>query len=106
MTELLWVSEHIARRGVAWIALALALVACGSSAQPVDPPIPAAVAPPTEANANALPTAAPVAVASAEPGVVSIPTEPLIRQELAATDPTGVVLGAGRPALVEFFAFW
>ncbi|HEX9674770.1 MAG TPA: hypothetical protein VGA07_02210 [Anaerolineales bacterium] len=47
-----------------------------------------------------------MAVASAEPGVVSIPTEPLIRQELAATDPTGVVLGAGRPALVEFFAFW
>jgi len=25
---------------------------------------------------------------------------------LAATDPTGVVLGAGRPTLVEFFAFW
>ena len=106
MTGLLWVSEPIARRGLAWIALALALVACGSSAQPADLPTPAAVAPPTKANATALPTAAPVAVATADPGIVAIPTAAPVRQELAATDPTGVVLGAGRPTLVEFFAFW
>ena len=106
MTGLLWVSELIARKGLAWIALALALVACGPSAQPVDPPIPAAVAPPTEADAAAPPTAIPAPASPAEPGIVSIPTEPPIRQELAATDPTGVVLGAGRPTLVEFFAFW
>jgi hypothetical protein len=92
--------------GLSWTALALALVACGSSAQPADLPIPAAPAPPTEANAADLPTAAPVAVASAEPGIVSIPTAAPVRQELAATDPTGVVLGAGRPTLVELFAFW
>jgi hypothetical protein len=103
MTGLLWVSEHIARRGLATAALALALVACGSSAQPADLPTPA---PPTEVDAAVLPTATPVAVTPAGPGIVSIPTAAPIRQELAATDPTGVVLGAGRPTLVEFFAFW
>jgi len=103
MTGLPWVSQLIARRGLAWIALALALVACGSSAQPADLPTPA---PPTEADAAAPPTAIPAPASPAEPGIVSIPTEPPIRQELAATDPTGVVLGAGRPTLVEFFAFW
>ena len=89
--------------GLSWIALALTLVACGSSAQPADLPTPA---PPTEANAAAVPTAAPAADSPAEPEIASIPTEAPIRQELAATDPTGVVLGAGRPTLVEFFAFW
>jgi hypothetical protein len=89
--------------GLSWIALALALVACGPSAQPADLTTPA---PPTEAIAAAVPTAAPAADSLAEPGIVSIPTEAPIRQELAATDPTGVVLGAGRPTLVEFFAFW
>jgi len=88
---------------LSWTALALALVACGSSAQPAALPTPA---PPTEANAAALPTATPVAVSPAEPAIVSIPAAAPIRQELAATDPTGVVLGAGRPTLVEFFAFW
>ena len=94
------------RKGPAWIALALTLVACGSSAQPADLPRPAAVAPPTEVDAAVLPTATPVAVSPADPGIVAIPTAAPIRQELAATDPTGVVLGAGRPTLVEFFAFW
>jgi len=103
MTGLLRVSEPVALRGLAWIVPALALVACGSSAQPADLPTPAS---PSEANAAALPTAAPVAVSPAEPGAVSLPTAAPVRQELAATDPTGVVLGAGRPTLVEFFAFW
>ena len=94
------------RKGPAWIALALTLVACGSSAEPADLPRPAAVAPPTEVDAAVLPTATPVAVSPADPGIVAIPTAAPVRQELAATDPTGVVLGAGRPTLVEFFAFW
>ncbi len=29
-----------------------------------------------------------------------------VRQDLAATDPESVQLGAGKPTLVEFFAFW
>jgi len=106
MTGLLGESEPIVRKGPAWIALALTLVACGSSAQPADLPRPAAVAPPTEVDAAVLPTATPVAVSPADPGIVAIPTAAPVRQELAATDPTGVVLGAGRPTLVEFFAFW
>ena len=106
MIGLLRVSEHIALRGLAWIALALALGACGTSAQLADLPTPPAVAPPTEASTDALPPAATALVSPAEPGIVSIPTAAPVRQELAATDPTGVVLGAGRPTLVEFFAFW
>jgi hypothetical protein len=31
---------------------------------------------------------------------------PTVRSGLHATDPNGVVLAAGRPTLVEFFAFW
>ena len=31
---------------------------------------------------------------------------PTVRAGLHATDPNGVVLAAGRPTLVEFFAFW
>jgi len=31
---------------------------------------------------------------------------PTVRAGLHATDPKGVVLAAGRPTLVEFFAFW
>ena len=103
MTGLLWVSELIARKGLAWIALALALVACGPSAQPADLPTPA---PPTEARADALPPATPTPASPAEVDPTSVPAAAPIRQELAATDPTGVVLGAGRPTLVEFFAFW
>jgi hypothetical protein len=33
-------------------------------------------------------------------------TAPEPRQGLAATDPEGVLLAAGKPTLVEFFAFW
>ena len=106
MTELLWVSEPIARRGLAWMALALALVACGSSASPADLSIPAAGTQPTEASAAALPPAATALVTPAEPEIVAIPTAAPVRQELAASDPTTVVLGNGRPTLVEFFAFW
>jgi hypothetical protein len=36
----------------------------------------------------------------------SQPAEPIIRTELAATDPATVDLASGKPTLVEFFAFW
>jgi hypothetical protein len=31
---------------------------------------------------------------------------PTARPNLEATDPTTVILGAGKPTLIEFFAFW
>jgi hypothetical protein len=31
---------------------------------------------------------------------------PTARPNLEATDPTTVTLGAGKPTLIEFFAFW
>src|SRR4030067_208751 len=74
MTGLLGESEPSVRKGPAWIALALTLVACGSSAQPADLPRPAAVAPPTEVDAAVLPTATTVAVSPAPPGIVGLPT--------------------------------
>jgi hypothetical protein len=71
--------------------LALALAACGSGGRPSQP---AAVEP-------ASATAPPEPQQAAGP-----PAVPAIRQDLAATDPTQVALGSGRPTLVEFFAFW
>ena len=35
-----------------------------------------------------------------------VPAPPAVRTELAATDPASVNLRSGKPALVEFFAFW
>jgi hypothetical protein len=34
------------------------------------------------------------------------PTPKPVKAELEATDPTTVQLAAGKPHLVEFFAFW
>ncbi|MBM3121303.1 MAG: hypothetical protein FJZ97_03845 [Chloroflexi bacterium] len=39
----------------------------------------------------------------AEPAAAPTPTA---RAGLEATDPTSVTLASGKPALVEFFAFW
>jgi hypothetical protein len=33
-------------------------------------------------------------------------TEPVIKTEFTPTDPATVNLAAGKPQLVEFFAFW
>ena len=43
---------------------------------------------------------------TAEPTEVALGPPPAFREELEATDPQTVVLGAGRPQLVELFAFW
>ena len=42
---------------------------------------------------------------SAQPTVIE-PLVPTPREGLEATDPSTVVLAAGKPTLVEFFAFW
>ena len=64
------------------------------------------------AQATAAPVAEPTATAMEEPTAEPEPTEvalgppPAFREELEATDPLTVVLGAGRPQVVELFAFW
>ena len=45
-------------------------------------------------------------VAAPEPTAVAIGPPPAFREELQATDPATVVLGAGTPQVVELFAFW
>jgi hypothetical protein len=51
----------------------------------------------------------PTAVVEVSPAPVNEPpppVKPTPRAQLAATDPSQVVLAAGKPQLVEFFAFW
>ena len=76
-----------------------------SSPPPADPPPPPADPAPT-AMAEPTPPAEPTATAEPEPTEVAIGPPPAFREELEATDPQTVVLGAGRPQLVELFAFW
>lgn len=67
---------------------------------PAATPPPAATAAPSPVDsAGALPTPAP---ATAAPALVVTPRG----DALEATDPRTVVIGAGQPMLVEFFAFW
>jgi hypothetical protein len=75
--------------------LAGVLAAC--AAPPSLTPTPAALLP-TAASSTTSP-------ADAAPPVASAAT-PTARRGLEATDPTTVTLEAGRPTLVEFFAFW
>ena len=58
------------------------------------------------AQATAAPMAEPTATAEPEPTEVTLGPPPAFHEELQATDPQTVVLGAGRPQLVELFAFW
>ena len=58
------------------------------------------------AQATAAPMAEPTAMAEPEPTEVALGPPPAFHEELQAPDPQTVVLGAGRPQLVELFAFW
>jgi hypothetical protein len=91
-----------------WILLAtVALSACGAPAAapvtpaPVKPPVvtdlPAVSTPETAAA-----TPAPIATATT---VQPLPQATSRGDQLAASDPASVKLGAGRPVLVEFFRF-
>ena len=74
------------------VVLVLALVLSGCTAiSGDDAPAAAEVAQATEAP---------------EPTAVAIGPPPAFREELQATDPATVVLGAGTPQVVELFAFW
>ncbi len=48
----------------------------------------------------------PTSTPEPEPTAVAIGPPPAFREELQATDPATVVLGAGKPQVVELFAFW
>ena len=48
----------------------------------------------------------PTATPEPEPTAIAIGPPPAFREDLQATDPATVVLGAGHPQLVELFAFW
>lgn len=99
----------VVRKQVALVVLVLALVLSGCSAISGDEAAGAGAgeevaqateAPEPTATAVEEPTATP------EPTAVAIGPPPAFREELQATDPATVVLGAGTPQVVELFAFW
>jgi hypothetical protein len=78
--------------------LALAAAGCGApTATPEAPPV-SPTAETAALQASAPPPSAPPAESPA--------ATPTARRGLEATDPAAVALGAGRPTLVEFLAFW
>ena len=86
----------------------LALAAAGLLAGCAPAPAAAPSVPPSAAPATNVPeTAAPATAATptaSDPGAGG--STPTARAGLEATDPTSVILASGKPALVEFFAFW
>ena len=72
-------------------------------AEPTEEPAPEATAAPAE-EAVVEPTADPADEPVEE--VADIGPPPAFTESLKATDPTNIVLGQGKPQLVEFFAFW
>ena len=98
------------------ILLALALSGCNTIAGDDTPAAggeqvaqateaPAAVPTPTAIEEPA-PTVQPTPTPQPEPTEVAIGPPPAFSEEIVATDPQTVALGAGRPQVLEFFAFW
>lgn len=85
-----------------WILAALLVGGCAPAALPAE--VPAT----EDLLAELLPQpTAPLAADSAEPASPELPSAtPKVRTGLDATDPTTVAVGAGKPVLLEFFAFW
>jgi len=82
------------------LAVALLLGACAPAAVPTAAP---EAAPPEPLPQPTAPEAAAPAESAAPESSSATPTA---RAGLEATDPTTVALGAGKPVLLEFFAFW
>ena len=87
---------------LALVVLVLALVLSGCTAVSGDD-APAAGG---EEVAQATEAPEPTATPEPEPTEVAIGPPPAFREDLQATDPATVVLGAGTPQVVELFAFW
>lgn len=94
------------------IVLALALTGCSAISSEEMPAsdseqvAEATVEPVEEATATTEPVVEATATPEPEPTAVAIGPPPAFREELQATDPATVVLGAGKPQVVELFAFW
>jgi hypothetical protein len=92
--------KRVTRFSILVLAVALLLGACA----PADVPTAAPEAAPPE------PLPQPTAPEGAAPAESAAPDSsaatPTARAGLEATDPTTVSLGAGKPVLLEFFAFW
>lgn len=102
------------RRPIAPLLVAALLAGCGAPATP-DTPRPAVVpdAPPIESAAPAgTPRVAEAPSAPAENVAPTADVEPASLptldpdRDFTPTDAEGVELAAGRPKLIEFFAFW
>jgi hypothetical protein len=100
------------------ILVVFLLSACATQAGPTQPAFQGSV-PSVEETALATPpeegeivgsivatlSPVPADAASAAPSPEPV-IQPTPRLELHATDPSGVTLAAGKPQLIEFFAFW
>jgi hypothetical protein len=98
--------------------MVLFLSACATQAGPTPPAFQAPV-PSVEETAPGTPSDEGEIVGSIVPTFSPVPSEsasttpspepaiqPTPRLDLHATDPSGVTLAAGKPQLIEFFAFW
>ena len=93
--------------------LLLALAACKATAPspPAEAPV-AVEASETPAQPAAAPSDTPQPAQEDTPAApptntpLAAQATPTLRPELEATDPTTVNLAAGKPTLLEFFAFW
>jgi hypothetical protein len=94
---------------------AFLLSACSTSGSPLEDP--ATLVSPETALTDEYPTLEPSqgddsSISTPTLAVESLPSEqptitPIaVRTDLHATDPEGVMLAAGKPQLIEFFAFW
>ena len=95
-------------RQLTLVVIALALVLSGCNAVSGDDAPAAAGEEVAQATEAPEPTAVeePTSTPEPEPTEVAIGPPPAFREELQATDPATVVLGAGTPQVVELFAFW
>ncbi len=95
-------------RQLTLVVIVLALVLSGCNAVPGDDAPAAAGEEVAQATEAPEPTAVeePTSTPEPEPTEVAIGPPPAFREELQATDPATVVLGAGTPQVVELFAFW
>jgi hypothetical protein len=92
---------------VLWLAFMVMVSACANAASPYPTDSPALADPrsgATGAAASATPPAQATQAASPTPSVESTATHAL-RTDFVATDPTTVKLAAGKPQLIEFFAY-
>ena len=89
---------------------AILIAACSTPRPTLPAPIANTQAPavsqPTQAPAVSQPTSAPVVVNTAPPQPTAAQPAKPISKEFTPSDPKNVKLAAGKPQLVEFFAFW